>query len=160
MLKNILSKLVGCATLGLVGVICYDVIVRYIFSSGSVALQELEWHLFSFIILFGSVIVLLENNHVRVDLIFNSAFYSDKKRHVTNILGHLFFLLPFCSIILWASYPFIYDSFVHFEKSPDPGGLTNRWVVKSFILTSFGLLAAVATKQLINFIKETIKKDD
>lgn len=160
MLKNILSKLVGFATLTLVGVICYDVIMRYVFSSGSVALQELEWHLFSFIILFGSVIVLIENNHVRVDLIFNSDFYSSKNRHLTNILGHIFFLIPFCLIILWSSYPFISDSFVHFEKSPDPGGLTNRWIVKSFILISFTLLAVVGVKQLINSIREILKKND
>ena len=29
--------------------ICYDVAMRYFFQHGSVALQELEWHLFSLI---------------------------------------------------------------------------------------------------------------
>ena len=50
----------------------------HFFSSGSVALQELEWHLFSFIILFGGVVVLIENTHVRVDLIFNSSIYTER----------------------------------------------------------------------------------
>ncbi len=144
----------------LVAVICYDVIMRYIFSSGSVALQELEWHLFSFIILFGSVIVLSENSHVRVDLIFNSSLYTNTTRHIVNILGHLFFLLPFCVIILWSSYPFIYDSFIHKEKSPDPGGLNYRWIVKSFVFFSFGLLAAVCVSQLKNFIHRLWKKNE
>ena len=116
MLKKILTTLIGCATLALVIVICYDVIMRYIFSSGSVALQELEWHLFSFIILFGGVVVLIENSHVRVDLIFNSSIYTERTREVVNCIGNLVFLIPFCVIIIWASYPFIYDSFIHSEK--------------------------------------------
>ena len=31
----------------------YDVIMRYFFRSGSIAMQEMEWHLFSVIILLG-----------------------------------------------------------------------------------------------------------
>ena len=160
MLRKILSTLIGCATLALVIVICYDVVMRYIFSSGSVALQELEWHLFSFIILFGGVVVLMDNTHVRVDLIFNSSLYSERTRELVNCIGNIIFLLPFCIIIIWASYPFIYDSFVYSEKSPDPGGLSNRWIVKSFILTTFGLTAGVGVIQVIRSIKKFCKKYD
>ena len=160
LLKKILTTLIGCATLALVIVICYDVIMRYIFSSGSVALQELEWHLFSFIILFGGVVVLIENSHVRVDLIFNSSIYTERTREVVNCIGNLVFLIPFCLIIIWASYPFIYDSFIHSEKSPDPGGLTNRWIVKSFILLSFGLAAVIGITQIVRSVNKLCKKDD
>ncbi len=36
----------------------YDVIMRYFFRSGSIAMQEMEWHLFSVIILLGSAYTL------------------------------------------------------------------------------------------------------
>ena len=101
-------------------VICYDVVMRYIFSSGSVALQELEWHLFSFIILFGGVVVLIDNTHVRVDLIFNSSLYTEKTRELVNCIGNIIFLIPFCIIIIWASYPFIYDSLSTRKSLPTP----------------------------------------
>ena len=159
LLRKILSSLIGFATLALVIVICYDVVMRYIFSSGSVALQELEWHLFSFIILFGGVAVLIDNAHVRVDLIFNSSFYTERTRELVNCIGNIIFLLPFCLVIIWASYPFIYDSLIYSEKSPDPGGLSNRWIVKSFILTSFGLVAVIGVTQIFKSITKFCKKD-
>ncbi len=160
MLKKTISILIGYATLALVIIICYDVVMRYIFSSGSVALQELEWHLFSFIILFGGVVVLIDNTHVRVDLIFNSSFYTARTRALVNCIGNTVFLLPFCIVIIWASYPFIYDSLIHSEKSPDPGGLSNRWIVKSFILITFGLTACVGVAQSIKLINKFRKKND
>ena len=48
------SSLVIILTL-LVG---YDVSMRYLFNSGSIAIQELEWHIFSIIILLGSAYTL------------------------------------------------------------------------------------------------------
>ena len=113
-----------------------------------------------FIILFGGVVVLIDNTHVRVDLIFNSSLYTEKTRELVNCIGNIIFLIPFCIIIIWASYPFIYDSLVYSEKSPDPGGLSNRWIVKSFILTTFGLTAGVGVAQTIKSIKKFCKKDD
>ncbi|RLA02298.1 MAG: C4-dicarboxylate ABC transporter permease, partial [Gammaproteobacteria bacterium] len=52
--------------LALVLLICYDVAMRYLFQQGSVALQELEWHLFALIFLLGSAYTLKHDQHVRV----------------------------------------------------------------------------------------------
>ena len=51
--------------------------MRYLFRSGSVALQELEWHLFAVVILFGASYTLKHGDHVRVDLIYASERLSD-----------------------------------------------------------------------------------
>ena len=56
----------------LVLLVVYDATVRYLFSGGSIALQELEWHLFDVIILFGIAYTLRENAHVRVDIFYAS----------------------------------------------------------------------------------------
>ena len=62
--------------------IFYDVFMRYVFKNGSIALQEMEWHLFSVIILLGTSYALMEDSHVRVDVLY--AKFSDKKKALVN----------------------------------------------------------------------------
>ena len=130
------SSLVIILTL-LVG---YDVSMRYLFNSGSIAIQELEWHIFSIIFLLGSAYTLKHNEHVRLDIFYNSRFLDDKIRAWLDILGVLLILLPFCLLIIFSSLPFVIQSYIHNEISPDPGGLTARWLIKAVIPLSFFLL--------------------
>lgn len=56
LLERIISVagiLAALALVALVLLVAYDATVRYLFSSGSIALQELEWHLFDLLIMFG-----------------------------------------------------------------------------------------------------------
>jgi TRAP-type mannitol/chloroaromatic compound transport system permease small subunit len=125
----------------MVGLTLYDVTMRYLFRNGSVALQELEWHLFALVFLFGAAYTLKHDEHVRVDLIYSSQRLSDRHRAFIDIFGNLFFLLPFAAMIIWTSIPFAYEAFIHAEISPDPGGLTHRWILKAAIPVGFILLA-------------------
>ncbi|HDY86225.1 MAG TPA: TRAP transporter small permease subunit, partial [Methylophaga sp.] len=127
---------------------CYDVAMRYLFQQGSVALQELEWHLFALIFLLGSAYTLKHDEHVRVDIIYNSRVMSDKKRALVNIFGCLFMLLPFCILILSSSWPFVENAFYYHEGSPDPGGLPYRFLLKGSLLLGFGLLILQALADL------------
>ena len=65
----------------------YDVIMRYFFKTGSIAMQELEWHLFSIVFLLGISYTLKEEGHVRVDFIYDRL--DDKKKAIINIFGGL-----------------------------------------------------------------------
>ena len=66
--------LVGRATswlaLGLALVMGSNVLLRYGFSIGSIAMQELEWHIMVPICVFGISYALLHGEHVRVDVLF------------------------------------------------------------------------------------------
>ena len=126
--------------LAMVLLICYDVAMRYLFQQGSVALQELEWHLFALIFLLGSAYTLKHDQHVRVDIIYQSHFMSDKQRALINIFGTLCFLLPFCVLILITTWPFVENAFYYQEGSPDPGGLPYRFLLKGSLLVAFALL--------------------
>ena len=64
-----------------------DVILRYFFNSGSLALQELEWHMFSVMFLIGIAYALNEDGHVRVDFIYDNV--SMRKKAYINIFGTL-----------------------------------------------------------------------
>ena len=142
------GKTASWLVLGLVLLICYDVAMRYLFQQGSVALQELEWHLFSLIFLLGSAYTLKHDEHVRVDIIYRSRFMSDKKRALVNIFGVILLLLPFCILILTSSWPFVQNAFYYNEGSPDPGGLPYRFLLKASLLLAFGLLILQALADL------------
>ena len=130
------SSLVIILTL-LVG---YDVSMRYLFNSGSIAIQELEWYTFSIIFLLGSSYTLKHNEHVRLDIFYNSKYINDRTRAWFDILGTLLILIPFCFLIIYSALPFVTQSYIHNEISPDPGGLTARWLIKAVIPLSFFLL--------------------
>lgn len=135
------GRTVAWLTLGMVLLIVYDVGMRYLFRQGSVALQELEWHLFALLFLLGSAYTLKHDGHVRVDVLFHGRWSSPRIRAAIDIFGTLFFLLPFCLLIIYSSWPFVHNSFIFHEGSPDPGGLPGRFVLKGAIPTGFFLLS-------------------
>jgi len=124
----------------LVMLIVYDVTMRYMFHSGSVALQELEWHLFALLFLLGSAYTFKHGDHVRVDMLHNTRWMTPVRKAWVDVLGGIVFLLPFCVVVITASWPFVMNAFNYAETSPDPGGLPYRFLLKAAIPLSFGLL--------------------
>ena len=109
----------------------FDVIMRYFFHNSSVGMQEMEWHLFSIVILYGVGVALKDDGHVRVDFLYEK--YSPKSKALINIFGTLFFLLPLALLVTFGSIEFVVDAYTIGEISQDPGGLTHRWIIKSMI---------------------------
>jgi len=134
------GRLISWLVLALVVIISYDVAMRYLFQDGSVALQELEWHLFALIFLLAAAYTLKHDAHVRVDVFYHSRLMTDRRRAWVDLLGGLFFLLPFCLLLINGSIPFVSSSFAMLEGSPDPGGLPFRFLLKAAIPLGFLLL--------------------
>ena len=134
------GRLTSWLVVAMVCVIVYDVGMRYLFSEGSVMLQELQWHFFALIFLLGAAYTFKYDDHVRVDIFYQSKWVSDKGRAWVEVLGGIFILLPFCLLVISSSIPFISNSFQFLEGSPDPGGLPYRFLLKSAIPLGFFLL--------------------
>ena len=130
--------LAALALAALILLVVYDALMRYLFQSGSIALQELEWHLFDVVIMLGIAYTLQRASHVRVDIFYDQ--YSDKMRHIVNIIGAIFFILPFSLMIIYVGFDFVLLSFEQLEASSDPGGLPYRYIVKSLLPIAFVLL--------------------
>lgn len=130
----------------LVLLVVYDATARYLFSTGSIALQELEWHLFDIIILFGISYTLKENAHVRVDIFYAS--FTKKSKVFINIISSIFFILPFSFLIIYIGLDFVSLSFTQNECSSNPGGLEYRYIVKSLMPISFIFLSLQAIRDL------------
>ena len=160
---DILNETIGRAAswlvLAMVLLICYDVTMRYSFHQGSVALQELAWHLFALIFLLGSAYTLKHNNHVRVDILYQSQYLSNKHRALINIFGILLFLIPFCVLILITTWPFVENAYYYLEGSPDPGGLPYRYLLKGSILVAFTLLILQGLAELLRNYLILTKQD-
>jgi len=136
----------------LVLLVVYDATARYLFSVGSIALQELEWHLFDVIILFSIAYTLKENAHVRVDIFY--ANYSKKTKVLVDMIASIFFILPFSFLIIYIGIDFVSLSFMQNEMSSNPGGLEHRFLVKALLPLSFVFLSLVAFKDIKeNFYK-------
>jgi TRAP-type mannitol/chloroaromatic compound transport system permease small subunit len=119
----------------LVLITCFDVFTRYVLNESMSALQELEWHIFAMIFLLAAAYTLIKDDHVRVDVFYSR--FSEKRKAWINLLGAIFFLIPFCILTIYTSKDFVINSFLFRETSPDAGGLPARYIIKSFIPISF-----------------------
>ncbi len=153
------GKAVSWLVLAMVVLIGYDVAMRYLFQQGSVAMQELEWHLFALLFLLGGAYTLKHDDHVRVDILFKSRFVSDRGRAWINILGTLLFLFPFCLLILITSWPFVENAFYYNEGSPDPGGLPYRFILKAAILLGFLMIMLQGLADLLKHVQVLLNKE-
>ncbi len=113
----------------------YDVILRYVFNDVSIGMQEMEWHLYAMIFLFGVAYGLKSDGHVRVDVFYERL--SVRGRALVDIIGTLVFLLPFCFLVAGYGIGFAAEAYDINEMSGDPGGLPYRWVIKAMISLSF-----------------------
>ncbi len=137
-LGEFVGRIVSWLTTLMVLVVFYDVVLRYVFNNGNIALQELEWHLFSIIFLLGSAYTLKKNGHVRVDILYTN--FKDRTKAWVNLFGSLFFLLPFSIMILISTQDFVTSSWMVGEVSPNPGGLPARYILKAMIPLGFFFL--------------------
>lgn len=149
-----IGRIVYWLTLFMVLIGAYNALVRYLDRFTGLGLSsntylELQWYLFSLIFLLGAAYTLKHDAHVRVDVMISRL--SPRGRAWVNLLGTVLFLIPFCVLILWTSWPAVSNSWLVGETSPDPGGLP-RYPIKSVIPAAFFLLmlqgVSLAIKQV------------
>ena len=109
-------------------------------------LVEGQWYAFAVIFLLGAAYGVNKDVHVRVDVMFSR--FTDKTRAIIDLVGSVLFLVPFCILMLYVSYPPVMNSWSVREMSPDPGGLP-RYPIKALILVSFGLLVLQAFSHIV-----------
>jgi TRAP-type mannitol/chloroaromatic compound transport system permease small subunit len=124
-----------------------NVLLRYYFGTNIIALEELQWHLYAAGFMIGLSYCVLHDGHVRVDVL--AELWHPRTRGWIEVAGIVLFLLPFCYFVLSYAWPFVERSYLIKEVSAAPNGLPMRWVIKSFILLAFVLLAMAAVARLL-----------
>src|SRR5829696_7962475 len=92
-LNERIGKTVAWAILVAVLVSAVNAIIRKVFGASSNAWLELQWYLFGAVFMLCASWTLRANEHIRIDIL--SARLSYRTRNIVEMIGHLFFLLPF-----------------------------------------------------------------
>ena len=150
------GRVTGWCAFALVSVMAFNVLLRYFFRTGSVAMQELEWHLMAPICLLGLSYALLHDGHVKVDI-----FYGRFPARVRKLIDAVSMLLVsiVVAILIYLSIPYVEQSYAIGEQSPDPGGLTHRWMLKAMLPLGFTLLLIQSVAALLNAVVALLDKD-
>jgi TRAP-type mannitol/chloroaromatic compound transport system permease small subunit len=126
-----------------------NAVVRKVFDTSSNSWLELQWVLFSIVFLLCSAWTLLDNEHIRIDIVNN--MLPKQVRNSIDIIGHLFFLMPLCIIMIITGVPFFRRSVEINEQSGNAGGLP-QWPAKSLIMIGFAMLLVQGISELIKRI--------
>lgn len=144
------GKTVRWFTLVLALITVYDVVMRYVFHAGSVAMMELEVHLFAGNFMLAAGWTLLIDGHVRIDLLYTR--FGEKIKAWVDLLGTLLLCIPYCIMVIWMALPFLADSWSLKEFSPNPGGLPAVYILKAVIPVTFFLIGLQGISLLIKKI--------
>ncbi|SEM68572.1 TRAP transporter small permease subunit [Nitrosomonas marina] len=150
-ISGLFGWLAGWLCILMIAVVFVDVIARYAFESGSIAMQELEWHLFAAVFLLGAAYTMRENANVRVDVLYEKL--SIRRKAAIDLFGTVFFVIPMSTLILYSSFDFVAYSYETQEVSNDPGGLHYRFTFKA--LLPFGYFLVLV--QAIAVISQNIR---
>lgn len=123
-----------------------NAVVRKLFDVSSNAWLELQWYLYGTVFMLGAAYALLENEHIRIDVLSSS--WSQKTRDWIDLILHTIFLVPFAFLMAWLAWPWFWNSFWSGEISSSAGGLI-IWPAKAAVLVGFILLTAQAVSEII-----------
>jgi TRAP-type mannitol/chloroaromatic compound transport system permease small subunit len=144
-----LGKRIAWLIVAAVVVSAVNASVRKIFDTSSNSWLELQWVLFSVVFLLCSPWTLLANEHIRIDIVNN--LMPKRWRDSIDVVGHLFFLMPLCVIMILTGIPFFLRSIEINEQSGNAGGLP-QWPSKALIMIGFVMLFAQAISELVKRI--------
>ena len=125
------GKIGAWLSLPLIAIIIFDIISRRFFVLGSTKLQEMEWHLHAALFLLALGYAYVKNSHVRIEVIREG--FSTKLKSILEVIGVLFFILPYTALIVYFGFDFVSRSFALNEVSSALTGLSHRWIIKAFV---------------------------
>ena len=132
------------------------VVLRYLFGISFIWMQETYVWMHAYIFMLGAGYTYLNDDHVRIDIIYRSS--SKLYKALVDSIGIIFLLFPFLYIIWNYSYPFVYKSWQMNEISREAGGLSMLYLLKLAILLFVVLLSIQAIAKIINNFINIIQK--
>lgn len=93
-------------------------------------ISELQWHIFSVLVMLTLAYAMEQDRHVRVDVF--SARFSNRGRLLVDLIGDLFLLIPFFALLFWFSVKATQSSYMFSEES-NSGGLVDRYLIKAIL---------------------------
>ena len=132
------------------------VVLRYLFGISFIWMQETYVWMHAYIFMLGAGYTYLNDDHVRIDIIYRSS--SKLYKALVDSIGIIFLLLPFLYLIWNFSFPFVYKSWQMNEISREAVGLSMLYLLKLAILLFVALLSIQAIAKIINNFINIIQK--
>ncbi|AWB50019.1 C4-dicarboxylate ABC transporter [Gemmobacter aquarius] len=148
-INEVIGKAMAWLILIAVLVSTANAVIRKVFSVSSNAWLELQWYLFGAAFLLAAAYTLKQNEHIRIDIVYGR--FSRKVQHRIDLFGHLVFLMPFVTLMIWYLVPYVARSFLNGEVSTNSGGLV-IWPAKGLLLAGFALLWFQGVSEIIKKI--------
>lgn len=126
-----------------------NAIIRKTFNMSSNAWLELQWYLFGAAFLMASAYTLQQNEHIRIDIFYGSR--TRRTQHWIDLLGHVFFLMPFVLIMTYMLVPYAWQAFQSGQISTNAGGLI-IWPARALLAAGFILLVFQGVSEIIKKI--------
>jgi TRAP-type mannitol/chloroaromatic compound transport system permease small subunit len=130
-MNDVIGRSISWLTLLMVIITFLVVVLRYVFSSGWIAMQESIIYMHSIVFMLGVAFTLKQNGHVRVDIFYERM--GPRSRAWVDLLGAIFLLIPFCLFIILISWNYVSLSWSLLEGSRDAGGLPAVFLLKTTI---------------------------
>ncbi len=134
------------------------VLLRYLFNSGSIAMQESALYLHATLFMLGAAWTLKIDGHVRVDVLYRH--FNARGKAAADLFGTLVFLLPTCGFLLWISLDYVEAAWRVHEASPEAGGLPFVYLLKTLIPVTALLLIVQGISQLLRHLGELLQPSD
>lgn len=144
--NRLIGNMVPWLILASIFVCAGNAISRKFFNASSNGWLELQWYLFGAAFLLAAAHTLERNEHVRIDIIFESL--PRRVQLWIDAFGSAVFLLPFALLMIFLLLPYVYHSIASGEHSGNTGGLI-LWPAKLLLLISFGQLFLQAISEIV-----------
>lgn len=123
-----------------------NALMRYAYDQSSNAWLEIQWYLFTAVVMLGAAYTLRKNEHVRVDILYMQL--SERGKQWLDLIGTVVFVLPTMGMLAWLSWPMLRNAWDVQEMSGNAGGLI-RWPVVLMLPLGFGLVALQGVSEII-----------
>ncbi len=108
------------------------VLLRYLWDTGWIAMQESITYLHAMVFMLGASYTFQQQGHVRVDIFYQK--FNQRGRAWVNLLGTLVLLFPLMGFIFWISWEYVVESWKVHEASREAGGLPGVYLLKTLLL--------------------------
>ena len=144
-----IGKAVGWFILAAIFLSAGNAIVRKLFNTSSNSLLEMQWYLYGAAFLLAAAYTLRQNEHIRIDIVYGAL--SRRTQHWIDLIGHLFFLMPFAILMDVYFTSYVLQSYRSGEVSNNAGGLI-LWPAKALLLIGMLLLTLQGVSEIIKKI--------
>jgi len=125
------GRLASWLWIGVLVVVLINVFSRYVLSQGSIALEELSWHLFGATTMLTLGYAVVHDDHVRVDVLKEK--FPPRVQASIELFGIALLALPVIYLMVEVLVPYAWKAWVYNERSQAPSGLPYRFIFKSML---------------------------